>query len=185
MAEDVTTATTQTAGEAGSSAPVVAEGGVTAAPAVTPNSGTGERTFTQAELDAHIARRLKEADDRRKKQVEEEAAKAKGEWETVAKAKEAEIEALKAEVAKRDHEALMLRVAAKHKLPPELADRLRGEDEAALEADAKELAKLIPAPHEAAGTANPAGNRTNGTSLAPGQVPSWSEALASRIARKG
>lgn len=54
----------------------------------------------------------------------------------------------RAEIAEKERDALRSsvlrsRVAAKHDLPAELADRLQGDDEAALEEDAKRLAALV------------------------------------------
>lgn len=47
-------------------------------------------------------------------------------------------------VAELERNQLVSAVAARHSLPPELAERLRGETEQELEADAKALAKLMP-----------------------------------------
>lgn len=73
-----------------------------------------------------------------------------GEFETVLKAKDTEIAELttriadlEGQIASARLETVRERVAAKHKLPPALAARLQGSDEASLEADAKELAKLV------------------------------------------
>jgi hypothetical protein len=80
-----------------------------------------------------------------KRKADEDAAAAKGEWEKLAAARQAEIDRLAAEIATRDHDALRAKVAAKHKLPADLASRLVGDDEAALEDDARALAKLVAA----------------------------------------
>lgn len=81
-------------------------------------------------------------------QADREAAdaKARGDWEKLATDRQAEIDRLSAEVARRDADALRAKVAARHTLPEALAARLVGDDEAALEADAKELAKLVKPP---------------------------------------
>jgi hypothetical protein len=55
-----------------------------------------------------------------------------------------ELDAARGEVATARLEAMRVRVGAKHQLPQELVDRLQGEDEASLEADAEKLAALIP-----------------------------------------
>jgi hypothetical protein len=100
------------------------------------------------------ARRKAESALRKKEQAERDAETQRaikaGEWESVAKAKDTEIAdlngriaSLEAEIATSRLETVRERVAAKHKLPPELAARLRGDDEASLDADAKALAKLI------------------------------------------
>jgi hypothetical protein len=89
---------------------------------------------------------------------EEAEAKAKGDFESLAKTAQDERDALKAELAKRDHDDLKRTVATKHKLSSELAARLVGETEAELEADAKALAKLVGA-REAPDTEAGAGAR--------------------------
>lgn len=45
--------------------------------------------------------------------------------------------------AKLERDLLVTKVSSKYELPPELAARLQGEDEAAIEADAKILAALV------------------------------------------
>lgn len=60
---------------------------------------------------------------------------------------EAAISELKDQNAKLERSILVNKVAGKHRLPAELAELLKGEDEAALEAHAKALAKFAtPAP---------------------------------------
>lgn len=90
-----------------------------------------------------LAEARKAAKDEAKREADAAAAKEKGEWEQVAKGAEEERDQLKAELAKRDHDDLKRRVAAKHELPAELADRLIGDDETALDEDAKKLAKTV------------------------------------------
>lgn len=51
----------------------------------------GERTLTQAEVDQIVKERLAEDRKRREKQAEEEAAKARGEWEKLASEREREL----------------------------------------------------------------------------------------------
>lgn len=55
---------------------------------------------------------------------------------------------LEAELLQERSERLRLKVASKHALPDALASRLKGETEEELEADAQELAKLLPAKTE-------------------------------------
>lgn len=128
-------------------------------PATTPPPVAQPATFSQDEVNRLIGKARDEgkkqaADEAKRKQTEDEA-KAKGEWEKVAQAKEAEVADLKAQLANRDRALLVAKVAALHKLPSELADRLQGDDEAALDADAKALAKVVaarPAPDTEAGS---------------------------------
>lgn len=134
-----------------------------------------EAKFTQADIDRAIAQRLEEEKRREKSRTEraraeaaEEAAKKNGEWEKVAEARqtriselESEIESLKAAKAEAELATVRERVAAKHKLPPALAARLRGKDESELEADARELAKLVvvKAPNTEAGAGSNGGGK--------------------------
>jgi hypothetical protein len=56
-------------------------------------------------------------------------------------------------------ELMRLRIATKHSLPEVLASRLQGEDEQAMEADAKVLAKLMVPPASSGAAANGASGR--------------------------
>lgn len=82
MANETTGTTSQTAGEAGSSTNDGATGGTTATQ--TAGQGQTERTFTQADIDRIVKDRLKDEQARAAKKAEEEDAKKRGEWETVA-----------------------------------------------------------------------------------------------------
>lgn len=111
---------------------------------------SGKPTFTteqQAHIDALIGKARTEgrtnAAAEAKRKADEEAAKAKGEWEKLAGDRQKRVDELEASLKQRDHDDLRRRVAAKHKLPEALANRLTGDDEAALDADATELAKLV------------------------------------------
>jgi hypothetical protein len=105
----------------------------------------------QAERDARAeAERKVKAFERKQRDAEAERALKAGDLEAVIKTKDADlaerdarIAELEGEIAAARLETARERVAAKHKLPPQLAARLRGTDEASLDADAKELAKLI------------------------------------------
>ncbi len=113
-------------------------------------TGTGVTTFTaaqQAEIDRLMGTARKEGRQAAAKEATDkataDAARERGEWEKVAKANDTRVAELEAEIAKRDREAMIRRVASKHKLPEALAVRLTGDTEADLENDAKGLAKLI------------------------------------------
>lgn len=73
----------------------------------------------------------------------EAAAKSKGNFEKLATDRQARIDELKRDIAERDKRDLRKTIAAKHNLPADLADRLVGDDEAALEEDAEKLAKTV------------------------------------------
>lgn len=114
-----------------------------------------EPITTQEAFDDAIARRLARHETKLRKDVEAEVraqiakdaataeAAKKGDWEKVATDRQREIDDLKAEIAKRDQGDLRRKVAAANKLPADAAERLKGTTEAELDADAKELAKLI------------------------------------------
>jgi hypothetical protein len=138
--------------------------GTTPAPQTTPAPGTTPAPTTtdatthppdvQRAIDAAAAAARREgekagrtaAETEAKRKADEDAAKAKGGWEKLATDRQAEIERLNGELAKQTRTALVSRIAAKHKLPDELASRLTGDDEAALDADAASLAKLVGPP---------------------------------------
>lgn len=89
-----------------------------------------------------------------------EKAKEQGEYQKLYEGSTTEIETLKAKIAEletasvaRELAALRSKVGAKHGLPESLIDRLIGEDEAAIEADAKKVAAelKIEAPNTEAG----------------------------------
>lgn len=91
------------------------------------------------------------------KRAADEKAKADGEWERLAAERDAENATLKAQLATRDRDALRAKVAAKHKLPADLASRLTGDSEDDLDKDAAKLAKLVllpKAPNTEAGAGN-------------------------------
>jgi hypothetical protein len=100
-----------------------------------------------------------QAREKERKRKEQEAAdkaalelrlKEQGEFKTLADQLAAEKERLQqeiaqrdAEIAKRDHEALCVKVATAHGLAPELAARLTGQTEGELNADAAAFKKSI------------------------------------------
>lgn len=149
-----TGATSQTGGDPGSStASDAGEGGKPGASTGDGKSDDAEKKFTQAELDAQVKARLAEEKKREenrqaaaKKKADDEALAANQKWQELAESRAQEIETLKVQLAQRDTDALRMRIAAKHQLPEELAELLKGDDEAALEEHAKKLAKLVTAP---------------------------------------
>jgi hypothetical protein len=99
-----------------------------------------------ARKEALDAKKERDALQREKEQREADEAKAKGDYEKLAEDRQKRIDELEANEKKRDRDDLKRAVATKHKLPEALALRLAGETEAELEADAKELAKLVKPP---------------------------------------
>ncbi len=80
----------------------------------------------------------------------EDAAREQGDFkalyegsQTTISERDARIAELEGQIQAAEHTSLRTRIAAKHKLPADLTDLLRGDDEAALEASAKVLAKHI------------------------------------------
>jgi hypothetical protein len=141
-------------------------------PPVTPPTPPAAPTFSQEDVDRLVGKARDEGrkaalDEAKRKQAEDEA-KAKGEWEQLAAARQAEVDRLTGELAARDRALLVARVAAKHRLPDALATRLVGQTEAELEADAKVLAKELAvqqAPDTEAGAGT--GDRAHGPSGRP------------------
>jgi hypothetical protein len=139
-------------------------------PSAQPQDGDGQPTFSQAQLNAFLGARLREArakwdeekrasDEQAQREAADKEAKELGEWKTVAERHEARVKELESTLAARDRELLASRIAAKHGLPEALAARLQGNDEQALEADAIALAKLVVPPASSGAPANSASGR--------------------------
>jgi hypothetical protein len=147
---------------------------------------------TQADLDALIGKEKAKAERAAKKEIDAaveaakaaaieewkaaqqtEAAKEQGEFKTLYESAIKDTETLKAKIAELENDkrtmslsALRSTVAAKHGLPAALADRLQGETEEALEADAKALAavaKTESAPNTEGGKGKGTGNGSSAT----------------------
>lgn len=109
--------------------------------------------FTQAQLNRFLAEDRKAEIVRRDEALKKEREKAErdrlaeeGQFKALHEADQVRISALEAENERLRLDGVRAKVAAEHKLPPELADRLRGSNEAELTEDAKALAKAIPPP---------------------------------------
>ena len=90
------------------------------------------------------ANRRKASEYEKQQQAAEQARLAEqNRWEELAKQYKADLDKLAAERDAERRAALVSRVALKHNLPPELADRLKGATEEELEQDAARLSKLI------------------------------------------
>lgn len=183
MADEITPAGAPTGGEPGQPNADAPNGGA-GTPPQPKGDQPAEKMFSQAELDRMVTDRLAEDRKRREKADTEAKLKEDGKYQELLKAKEDEAEELRRELAKRDREALIAKVAKKHSLPDELAARLQGEDEKALEEDAKSLAKFVPSepppPKPPANPANPAAAR--GGALGQSgtfQLPSWDQVYKS------
>lgn len=95
-------------------------------------------------------------------QAEESKLAEQSRWQELAEKRERELVELKSSLEKERQIALRSRIASEYKLPPQLADRLAGNTEEELKADAEALAQLIPSnpqPQAARSTTQiPAGN---------------------------
>lgn len=109
--------------------------------------------FTQADLDRILKERLdkaqkaadKKAEDARA-EAERKAAEEQGEFKKLYEDAEKRRVEAEAKAAQIERERLLDRIAAKHALPDDLRDRLRGDSEEDLDADAEKLAALIAKP---------------------------------------
>lgn len=92
------------------------------------------------------ARDLQQAEDDRKTKTATEQGDFKALHEaaqTTIKARDARIVELEGQISTAEHVSLRVRVAQKYKLPADLTDLIQGDDEAALDASAKVLAKHV------------------------------------------
>ncbi len=115
---------------------------------------------SQDDFDRMVKDRIKRAEDKARKdaatatrkQIEDETAaasqKEQGKFQELYEAEQKkvvdlqkEIETLKGDAAKRDLDAVRAAMAKKYGIPEKMASRLVGDDEAAIEADAKAVAK--------------------------------------------
>jgi hypothetical protein len=137
-------------------------------------AGGDAKTFTQAEVEAlireRVAREQKKATDAAekartdaKRKADEEA----GEFKKLYDQSQIELATAKAEAHAATLRALRRDVAAKTSLPAALAERLQGETEEELEADAKALLAALP---------KPAAPNINGANGGNGQTPGKNEA---------
>lgn len=78
--------------------------------------------------------------------ADEQRLREQNQWQKLAEQYKADLDRVSAEKAQADRAALMGRIALKHNLPADLAMRLVGDTEEALEADAERLAKLVAPP---------------------------------------
>lgn len=134
---------------------------------------------SQDSFDAAIADRLRRQEDALKKSVrddveaeikvkaDEAAKKEQGDFKALYEAAEAERVKLDNEVKSRQLADTKRAVAAKHNLPPWLADRLQGETEGDLEKDAKQLATAAKEPEVDTDAGKRTAPRSNGEPPAP------------------
>jgi hypothetical protein len=109
----------------------------------------------RADLEKRIA-----AFEQAQKDAEDAAAKESGKWEEIASKREQEANDLRAQLEARDREALRASIARKHRLPDDALEFVTGDDEAAIEASVKKLAKLAARDED---VDTDSGKRTSGT----------------------
>lgn len=114
---------------------------------------TTDKTFTQADVDRIVKERLQreqgKAEQLAQKAREEAEAKAlaeQGKYKELFEKQQADLQAAAARVKALELQTLRNNVATKVGLPAAFVDRLRGETEAEIEADAKSILAIIPKP---------------------------------------
>ncbi|MBK8359519.1 MAG: DUF4355 domain-containing protein [Comamonadaceae bacterium] len=112
-----------------------------------------ERTFTQQDVDRIIADRLvkerTKADAqaiKAREDAERKAAEEQGEFRKLYEKAQQQIAETEAKLQAAEIASIKRDVAARLNMPAALASRLQGEDESAIEADAKELMAALPKP---------------------------------------
>lgn len=134
--------------EATTSSGVGADAGTATATAGTAGSGPevgkeSGKLFTQEELDRIISARIREEKDRREREAEAKRLEEQGEYRALLEKERAESAALQAKLKQVELDRMREKVAAKHKLPEPLAERLKGESEEELEKDAKSILQSL------------------------------------------
>jgi hypothetical protein len=147
-----------------------------------PKAGAAdEKKFTQTELDALIQERLERAEKKAKADAEKAAAAAEakalaeqGKYKELYEQEKAAREEAESKRRALELSALRRKVAEDVKLPTALADRIRGETEEEIRADAKELLAALPKPAAPNINNGAGGQQGNGKSLeALKQFESW------------
>ena len=129
-----------------------------------PGQAQPERTFTQHDVDRIINERI--AKERTKaesmavkarEEAERKAAEEQGKYQELYQVAQQKAADLEAKLHAAEIASIKREVAARLNMPVALANRLQGEDEATIEADAKELMASLPkpaAPNINSGTGN-------------------------------
>jgi hypothetical protein len=111
------------------------------------------KTFTQTELDAIVTERLQRAQRKAEEQAnkarteaERKAQEEQGQYQKLAESLKAELEQERTRAKALELAGLRRDVAARRNLPAGLVDRLRGETEQEIDADAEALLAALPKP---------------------------------------
>lgn len=126
-------------------------------PVVPPQTAPSDepKLFTQADLNAKLAKERKETEQkvkdnlaaeqaRKQAETDQERLKEQGEWQRVAEQKDEELSTLRRTIEQKELDALRIEVGDAHKLPRSVSLRLIGSNKDELNADAAKLAKDIP-----------------------------------------
>ena len=118
-----------------------------------------------------LEQRLAEIEAERQK-AEEERLKKQEEWKTLA-------EKYEAELRKTQREKIALKIATEMHLPLALAERLRGETEEEMRADAQSLAELVKTPPAhgvpASGSGSSGAAAPNLADMSPEEIREWAK----------
>jgi hypothetical protein len=147
---------------------------------VPPKSQAEFDSWTQERIDRATEKIAKETADRVRQEIQDkaeaEAKKEAGKFDELFQEEQkkntdllGEIDELKASIAERDRKEVRNRIARKHNLPENLWDRLVGDDEKALEEDAKALAQVVKV--QAPNTEGGSGDRRKGSRPKGGDQP--------------
>lgn len=129
-----------------------------------------ERELADTRKEAAAYRTKLRAEETAKAEAERKAAEEQGEFKKLYEGAQAKLVELEAARTKAEREQLLARIASEAGLDATLAERLRGEDEAALRADAAALAAhLKPAAPTSAGS--PANGARSANAAAPAFDP--------------
>lgn len=130
-----------------------ADGGQPATVADGESLNSGDRTFTQADLDRIVTDRLAKerqrsevATARAKADAERKAAEEQGEWKKLAEQYKTEAEAERQRATAASLAVTRRDIGARLNVPAALVDRLRGDTPEEIEADAKQLVAALPKP---------------------------------------
>lgn len=155
-------------------APAAQPENVAAQPNANGGAQPGAKTFTQEEVNAFVAQRVKDEQRKAAERTEKARLEAQGEYQKLYEAEKAKTAAAEQRARELELAGLRRDAAAKHGLPAALADRLKGETAEEIEADAKAVVAALPKP------AAPNINATGGGAQTNGAL--WSEEERKRLA---
>lgn len=167
MADEIaaTPAAEQGAPEPQGTTPAAQPENVAAQPNANGGAQPGAKTFTQDELNAIVAQRIKDEQRKAQEKADKARLEAQGEYQKRYEAEQAKTAAAESRAKELELAGLRRDAAAKFGLPAALADRLKGETLDDLEADARAVLAALPKP------AAPNINATGGGNAAGSGLP--------------